>query len=85
MCLFVCVCAGKAQFIHIGEEVDGVDVRAEVGLLSRNILFHGEMEPSCYGNKACKFFDFDTFGGHIKVGCYPNLFIYSADNHMIHT
>ncbi|XP_027137144.1 cell migration-inducing and hyaluronan-binding protein [Larimichthys crocea] len=58
---------GKAQFIHIGEEVDGVDMRAEVGLLSRNILFHGEMEPGCYGNEACKFFDFDTFGGHLKV------------------
>uniref|UniRef100_A0A7N8X886 Cell migration inducing hyaluronidase 1 n=1 Tax=Mastacembelus armatus TaxID=205130 RepID=A0A7N8X886_9TELE len=58
---------GKAQFIHIGEEVDGVDMRAEVGLLSRNILFRGEMEPGCYGNEACKFFDFDTFGGHLKV------------------
>ncbi|TMS13356.1 Cell migration-inducing and hyaluronan-binding protein, partial [Larimichthys crocea] len=57
----------KAQFIHIGEEVDGVDMRAEVGLLSRNILFHGEMQPGCYGNEACKFFDFDTFGGHLKV------------------
>uniref|UniRef100_A0A7N8WNJ2 Cell migration inducing hyaluronidase 1 n=1 Tax=Mastacembelus armatus TaxID=205130 RepID=A0A7N8WNJ2_9TELE len=59
---------GKAQFIHIGEEVDGVDMRAEVGLLSRNILFRGEMEPGCYGNEACKFFDFDTFGGHLKRG-----------------
>uniref|UniRef100_A0A665THV5 G8 domain-containing protein n=1 Tax=Echeneis naucrates TaxID=173247 RepID=A0A665THV5_ECHNA len=58
---------GKAQFIHLGEEVDGVDMRAEVGLLSRNILLHGEMEPGCYGNEACKFFDFDTFGGHLKV------------------
>ncbi|XP_053275095.1 cell migration-inducing and hyaluronan-binding protein [Pleuronectes platessa] len=58
---------GKAQFIHMGEEVDGVDVRAEVGLLSRNILVRGEMEPGCYGNEACKFFDFDTFGGHLKV------------------
>uniref|UniRef100_UPI0037E761A8 cell migration-inducing and hyaluronan-binding protein-like n=1 Tax=Semicossyphus pulcher TaxID=241346 RepID=UPI0037E761A8 len=58
---------GKAQFIHIGEEVDGVDMRAEVGLLSRNILFRGEMEPSCYANEACKFFDFDTYGGHLKV------------------
>nr|XP_061819850.1 cell migration-inducing and hyaluronan-binding protein-like isoform X1 [Nerophis lumbriciformis] len=58
---------GKAAFIHMGEDVDGVDMRAEVGLLSRNILLRGEMEPSCYGNEACKFFDFDTFGGHIKV------------------
>uniref|UniRef100_A0A3P9AQ23 G8 domain-containing protein n=1 Tax=Esox lucius TaxID=8010 RepID=A0A3P9AQ23_ESOLU len=52
----VCVC-----------EVDGVDMRAEVGLLSRNILIRGEMDPSCYGNEACKFFSFDTFGGHLKV------------------
>ncbi|KAM4602789.1 cell migration-inducing and hyaluronan-binding protein [Polymixia lowei] len=58
---------GKAEFVHMGEEVDGVDMRAEVGLLSRNILLRGEMEPSCYGNEACKFFDFDTFGGHLKV------------------
>uniref|UniRef100_A0A8D3C7J5 Cell migration inducing hyaluronidase 1 n=1 Tax=Scophthalmus maximus TaxID=52904 RepID=A0A8D3C7J5_SCOMX len=59
---------GKAQFIHMGEEVDGVDVRAEVGLLSRNILIRGEMEPGCYGNEACNFFVFDTFGGHLKRG-----------------
>ncbi|KAM9860826.1 cell migration-inducing and hyaluronan-binding protein [Aulostomus maculatus] len=58
---------GNTQFIHMGEEVDGVDMRAEVGLLTRNILLHGEMEPSCYGNEACKFFDYDTFGGHLKV------------------
>ncbi|CAM9209059.1 unnamed protein product, partial [Lampetra planeri] len=58
---------GKARFLHMGEEVDGVDMRAEVGLLTRNILLRGEMEPSCYGNEACKFFDFDTFGGHLKV------------------
>lgn len=58
---------GKAQFVHMGEDVDGVDMRAEVGLLSRNILIRGEMEPGCYGNEACKFFKFDTFGGHVKV------------------
>uniref|UniRef100_A0A3B4F2S3 hyaluronoglucosaminidase n=1 Tax=Pundamilia nyererei TaxID=303518 RepID=A0A3B4F2S3_9CICH len=66
LCMFS-VYAGKAKFIHMGEEVDGVDMRAEVGLLSRNILLRGEMEPSCYGNEACKFFNFDTFGGHLKV------------------
>uniref|UniRef100_A0AAX7TX77 G8 domain-containing protein n=1 Tax=Astatotilapia calliptera TaxID=8154 RepID=A0AAX7TX77_ASTCA len=53
--------------LKVREEVDGVDMRAEVGLLSRNILLRGEMEPSCYGNEACKFFNFDTFGGHLKV------------------
>uniref|UniRef100_A0AAZ3RYR4 G8 domain-containing protein n=1 Tax=Oncorhynchus tshawytscha TaxID=74940 RepID=A0AAZ3RYR4_ONCTS len=59
---------GKPVFLHMGEEVDGVDMRAEVGLLSRNILVRGEMEPGCYGNEACKFFTFDTFGGHVKRG-----------------
>ncbi|XP_041649149.1 cell migration-inducing and hyaluronan-binding protein [Cheilinus undulatus] len=58
---------GKAKFVHIGEEVDGVDMRAEVGLLTRNIVLRGEMQPGCYANEACKFFDFDTFGGHLKV------------------
>ncbi|XP_063304977.1 cell migration-inducing and hyaluronan-binding protein [Pelobates fuscus] len=59
---------GKAKYLHTGEEIDGVDMRAEVGLLSRNILIYGEMEPQCYNNSLCKYFDFDTFGGHVKVG-----------------
>ncbi|KAL2088985.1 hypothetical protein ACEWY4_015884 [Coilia grayii] len=58
---------GKPVFVHMGEEVDGVDMRAEVGLLTRNVLVRGEMQPGCYGNEACKFFDFDTFGAHLKV------------------
>uniref|UniRef100_A0A8C6T4R3 Cell migration inducing hyaluronidase 1 n=1 Tax=Neogobius melanostomus TaxID=47308 RepID=A0A8C6T4R3_9GOBI len=59
--------AGTAQFLHVGELVDGVDMRAEVGLLTRNILLRGEMQEKCYGHHACKFFSFDTFGGHLKV------------------
>ncbi|XP_035275966.1 cell migration-inducing and hyaluronan-binding protein [Anguilla anguilla] len=58
---------GKPAYLHLGEEVDGVDMRAEVAVLNRNILIKGEMQSGCYGNDACKFFDFDTFGGHIKV------------------
>ncbi|TSK53827.1 Cell migration-inducing and hyaluronan-binding protein [Bagarius yarrelli] len=58
---------GKPLFLHMGELVDGVDMRAEVGLLSRNVLIRGEMETSCYGSESCKFFSFDTFGGHLKV------------------
>uniref|UniRef100_A0A8C9SS68 Cell migration inducing hyaluronidase 1 n=1 Tax=Scleropages formosus TaxID=113540 RepID=A0A8C9SS68_SCLFO len=58
---------GKPSYLHMGEEVDGVDMRAEVGLLTQNILIRGEMEPRCYGTEACKFFNFDTFGGHLKV------------------
>lgn len=50
-------------------------MRAEVGLLSRNIVVMGEMEGRCYeySNKLCSFFDFDTFGGHIKVGLERSL------------
>ncbi|XP_059808562.1 cell migration-inducing and hyaluronan-binding protein [Hypanus sabinus] len=59
---------GKAKYLHIGEEVDGIDMRAEVGLLSRNIVIMGEVEPLCYDNNSCKFFEFDTVGGHIKMG-----------------
>lgn len=62
-CLF---CPGKPQYNHVGEIVDGVDMRAEVALLSRNILIYGEMENSCYGNM-CQFYSHDTFGGHVKV------------------
>lgn len=51
----------------MGEIVDGIDMRAEVGLLSRNILIKGEMEDSCYGQNFCHFFSYDTFGGQIKV------------------
>lgn len=46
--------------------MDGIDMRAEVALLSRNILIYGEMESSCYG-KMCQFYSHDTFGGHVKV------------------
>ncbi|XP_062985400.1 inactive cell surface hyaluronidase CEMIP2 isoform X1 [Elgaria multicarinata webbii] len=55
------------QFHHMGEIIDGVDMRAEVGVLTRNILIKGEMEDSCYTGKECQFFNYDTFGGHIKI------------------
>uniref|UniRef100_A0AAR2KAV2 G8 domain-containing protein n=1 Tax=Pygocentrus nattereri TaxID=42514 RepID=A0AAR2KAV2_PYGNA len=58
---------GKPQFTHMGEIVDGVDMRAEVALLSRNILVQGEMERSCYAKNWCQYFSHDTFGGHIKI------------------
>lgn len=64
VCLF---CPGKPQYNHVGEIIDGVDMRAEVALLSRNILIYGEMENSCYGNNMCQFYSHDTYGGHIKV------------------
>ncbi|XP_069722964.1 cell surface hyaluronidase CEMIP2-like isoform X3 [Phaenicophaeus curvirostris] len=58
---------GSPLYLHIGEVIDGVDMRAEVGLLTRNIVIQGEMEDSCYGQNQCQFFPFDTFGGHIKI------------------
>ncbi|XP_078385898.1 cell surface hyaluronidase [Cetorhinus maximus] len=58
---------GKAQFLHVGEIVDGIDMRAEVGVLTRNIVLEGEMEDSCYGDNWCQFFKHDTFGGHLKI------------------
>uniref|UniRef100_A0A8C5WC76 hyaluronoglucosaminidase n=1 Tax=Leptobrachium leishanense TaxID=445787 RepID=A0A8C5WC76_9ANUR len=57
----------KPLFFHMGEIIDGIDMRAEVGDLTRNILIQGEMEPECYGDNQCQFFNFDTFGGHIKI------------------
>ncbi|XP_064525014.1 inactive cell surface hyaluronidase CEMIP2-like isoform X3 [Pseudopipra pipra] len=61
------VTKGSPLYLHMGEVIDGVDMRAEVGLLTRNILIQGEMEDSCYGQNQCQFFSFDTFGGHIKI------------------
>uniref|UniRef100_A0A6Q2YLV1 hyaluronoglucosaminidase n=1 Tax=Esox lucius TaxID=8010 RepID=A0A6Q2YLV1_ESOLU len=58
---------GEPQFGHIGEIVDGVDMRAEVALLSRNVLVYGEMQSACYGDNWCQFFGHDTYGGHIKI------------------
>lgn len=55
----------------MGEVVDGVDMRAEVGLLTRNIRVQSEMESSCYGYNHCHLFQQDTFGGHIKVSSLP--------------
>uniref|UniRef100_A0A665X555 hyaluronoglucosaminidase n=1 Tax=Echeneis naucrates TaxID=173247 RepID=A0A665X555_ECHNA len=55
------------QYHHVGEIIDGVDMRAEVALLSKNILIYGEMEKACYGNNKCQFYNHDTYGGHIKI------------------
>ncbi|KAF0301652.1 Cell surface hyaluronidase [Amphibalanus amphitrite] len=58
---------GPVRYTHWGEVTDGVDMRAEVGVLTRNVRFHGEMEPQCYGGNLCDEFEQDTFGGQIKV------------------
>ncbi|XP_058854905.1 cell surface hyaluronidase-like [Acipenser ruthenus] len=58
---------GTPHYLHMGEIVDGVDMRAEVGLLNRNIIIKSETEGSCYGQNHCDIFNYDTFGGHIKI------------------
>ncbi|XP_073734187.1 cell surface hyaluronidase CEMIP2 isoform X2 [Callorhinus ursinus] len=55
------------QFLHMGEITDGVDMRAEVGILTRNVVIRGQMEDSCYAGNQCQFFDYDTFGGHVMI------------------
>uniref|UniRef100_A0A2K5QZ42 hyaluronoglucosaminidase n=1 Tax=Cebus imitator TaxID=2715852 RepID=A0A2K5QZ42_CEBIM len=55
------------QFLHMGEIIDGVDMRAEVGILTRNVMIQGEVEDSCYAENQCQFFDYDTFGGHVMI------------------
>ena len=57
---------GPIAYTHWGEVTDGVEMRGEVGLLTRNVRFHGEMQDECYGGNLCDQFDYDTFGGHIK-------------------
>eukprot|EP00058_Branchiostoma_floridae_P009247 XP_002594735.1 hypothetical protein BRAFLDRAFT_81185 [Branchiostoma floridae] len=59
--------SGEIRFMHFGEISDEVDLRGEVGLLTRNIKFQGEVEDGCYGDNKCQFFDFDTYGGHLKI------------------
>jgi cell migration-inducing and hyaluronan-binding protein len=59
---------GKAQYTHLGViSAQGVDMRAEVGLLSRNVRIFGEMQPACYSSNHCQFFNYDTFGGHVMM------------------
>ena len=61
-----CVLKKGASFRHFGEVDRGVDTRGEVGLLTRNVRIHGEMEEACYGTlQNCSAFGQDTFGGHV--------------------
>ena len=62
-----CNVTGNILYSHFGEIDSDVDMRGEVGLLSRNILIQGEMEERCYGDQLCDEYDFDTFGGHIMA------------------
>ncbi|GFR79019.1 transmembrane protein 2-like [Elysia marginata] len=64
--------SGEFRYSHFGHVTYGVDERAEIGLLTRNIRVEGEVQESCYSNSSrekylCDRFGMDTFGGHIKV------------------
>ena len=58
--------------MHWGEMIeDRVDERGEVALLTRNIVIRGEMLSECPDeNENCDDYNFDTFGGHVKVWSY---------------
>ena len=63
---------GPFRYRHFGNFTYNVDERAEVGLLSRNIVIEGVMQKECTitsskERKVCQRFGRDTFGGHIKV------------------
>lgn len=61
--------------MHFGKMIanDRVDMRGEVGVLTRDVVIQGEMEDTCpptNGNCNDPYVDNkDTFGGHIKVQC----------------
>ena len=61
----------SAENSHAGKTIDGeIEIRAEVGLLSRNIKINGEIDENCNDDEAidddieadCK-----HFGGHTKA------------------
>ena len=73
---------GTVRHRHLGVvSEDGVDLRAEVAVLSRNIRIHGEMEESCYDDNRCDYFSYDTFGGHIQVGYVHRLYYIHCITH----
>ncbi|KAL8580665.1 hypothetical protein ACOMHN_004707 [Nucella lapillus] len=58
--------------MHFGEITEGVDERAEVALLTRNILIEGQMEDTCHsvdedGQLLCDRFGEDMYGGQVKA------------------
>ena len=60
----------ELDYRHFGNVEDGVDMRAEVGLLTRNIKIQGVMARGCPpNNENCDEFEYhDTYGAHVKVG-----------------
>ncbi|XP_023932501.1 cell surface hyaluronidase-like [Lingula anatina] len=54
-------------YTHWGVIENNVDMRAEVAVLTRNVVVRGDMSDACYGDNQCEAFSLDTFGGHIMV------------------
>ncbi|XP_013411812.1 cell surface hyaluronidase [Lingula anatina] len=54
-------------YTHWGEVIENVDMRAEVLVLTRNVVVRGEVQDACYGDNLCDRFELDTWGGHIKM------------------
>ena len=67
--ILICIFTATLTYMHWGEMIeDRVDERGEVALLTRNIVIRGEMLEECpKDNGNCKEYDYDTFGGHVKV------------------
>ncbi|XP_045197941.2 cell surface hyaluronidase-like [Mercenaria mercenaria] len=61
------------EYTHFGKIIKGntIDMRAEIALLTRNVVIEGEMEDTCPpGNGNCDdiyVYGWDTFGAHVKV------------------
>ena len=51
-----CTVSADLRYSHYGEIYKTVDMRGEVGLITRNIKIHGQMKD-----------ENDTYGGHIKA------------------
>ena len=67
--------------MHWGDMIEErVDARGEVALLTRNIVIRGEMLSECpKENGNCRDYDYDTFGGHVKVlSCQPRVTVTSC-------
>ena len=84
--VLTCRVSGVFQYMHFGNFTNGVDERGEVALLSHNILIEGVTEDDCYttnhldkkddtmAKRLCKFYNEDTFGGHIRVSYSSQIF-----------
>ncbi|KAL4232333.1 hypothetical protein ACF0H5_009904 [Mactra antiquata] len=71
------------DYRHFGEIEDGVDMRGEVALLTRNVKIQGDQQRGCPAeNSNCDEKDtkfIDTHGGHLKVFQFSSVVIEGAE------